>query len=91
MIGCAHEHDVRHSAGSAGTGCRDSRAGSTCRFVLRHEAQLEAVRRERHSGLAREIVERALSGAEADKLKGFDRERAFDDMERAHREITERL
>ena len=60
-------------------------------LFLRHEAQLEAVRRERHSGLAREIVERALSGAEADKLKGFDRERAFDDKERAHREITERL
>jgi hypothetical protein len=60
-------------------------------LFLRHEAQLEAARCERHSGLARQIAERALAGAEADKLTGFDRERAFDDLERAHRQITERL
>ena len=60
-------------------------------LFLRHEAQLESVRRERHSEQARAIAERALRGAEEDKVRGLDRERAFEALQKAHREITERL
>ena len=60
-------------------------------LFLRHEAQLEAVRRERHSDSARAIAERALLGAEADKARGLDRERAFEQLQNIHREITEPL
>jgi hypothetical protein len=45
---------------------------------LRHEAQMEAVRRERHSARAREIVQRAVQQAEDDKRAGFDWDESFE-------------
>lgn len=60
-------------------------------LFLRHEAQLEAVRRERFRTEARFIAERALRGAEQDKVDGFDRDASFAELEKLHTEITERL
>ena len=60
-------------------------------LFLRHEAQLEAVRRERFCTEARAIAERALRGAEQDKVDGFDRDASFAELEKLHAEITERL
>ena len=60
-------------------------------LFLRHEAQLERVRRERHSAEAREIAERAMRGAEADKAAGRSREDAFAEFRKLHTEVTEQL
>ena len=60
-------------------------------LYLRHEAQMEAVRRERHSSQAREIVARAVRQAEAEKAAGFDRDESFAQLRQAHKDITGRL
>lgn len=60
-------------------------------MFLRHEARLERLRRERHSAEAREIAERAVRGAEADKAAGRSREDSFAEFRKLHTEVTERL
>jgi hypothetical protein len=60
-------------------------------LYLRHEAQLEAVRRQRHSSKAREIVAEAVRQAEIDKAAGFDGDESFAQLRQAHQNITERL
>jgi hypothetical protein len=60
-------------------------------LYLRREAQLEAVRRQRHSALAREIVAEAAPQAEIEKSAGFDRDESFAQLRQAHQNITERL
>jgi hypothetical protein len=60
-------------------------------LYLRHEAQLEAVRRQRHSPQAREIVAEAVRKAELDKAAGFDGDESFAQLRQAHRDITGRL
>lgn len=58
---------------------------------LRHEAELEAVRQKRHSAQARALVERALTGAEADKAAGSDAEESFDELLALHQKFTAQL
>ena len=60
-------------------------------LYLRHEARLEAIRRERHSPRAREIVAEAVRQAEADKTVGFDWDESFAQLQQTHRDITTRL
>ena len=60
-------------------------------LYLRHEAQMEAVRRQRHSPQARQIAAEALRKAELDKTAGFDRDEAFAQLRQAHHDITARL
>jgi len=60
-------------------------------LYLRLEAQLEAVRRQRHSTQARDIVAAAVSKVEADRGAGTDPDEAFDEFRRLHQSITERL
>ena len=60
-------------------------------LFLKHEAELEAIRKRRHSEKAREIVERALGKTEEDKSRGFDREESFEEFLALHRQITARL
>lgn len=60
-------------------------------LFLKHEAELEAIRKSRHSNKAREIVGRALGKAEEDKALGIDREESFDEFLALHRQITARL
>ena len=60
-------------------------------LFLRHEAQLEALRRQRHGAEARAIAERALRSAEEDKARGFDRDKTFAELQEFHREITSRM
>lgn len=60
-------------------------------LFLRHEAQLEAVRRQRHSPQAREIVAEVMRQAELDKAAGFDRDESFAQLRKAHQDITARL
>ena len=58
---------------------------------LRHEAELEAVRQGRHSARARELVERALTGVEADKAACPDRQQSFDELLALHQKFTAQL
>jgi glutamyl-tRNA reductase len=58
---------------------------------LRHEAQLEALRRDRHSVNARTIVAEAVRQAEADKVAGFDWDESFAQLRQAHKDLTSRL
>ncbi|MEI9896090.1 MAG: hypothetical protein WDN28_20055 [Chthoniobacter sp.] len=60
-------------------------------LYLRLEAQLEAVRRQRHGAQARDVVAAAISKAEADKVAETDPEKSFDEFRRLHQSITERL
>lgn len=55
---------------------------------LRHEANMEALRRQRHSQQAREIVRRALDKVEADHAAGFDWDASFEDLQKVHQEIS---
>lgn len=60
-------------------------------MFLRHEAQLEAVRRQRHRPEARDIVQRALLKANADREAGFEWDASFEALEKRHRDITSQL
>ena len=60
-------------------------------LFLRHEAQMVAIRRQRHSAQAREIVAAAVREAEADKAEGFNWDESFAQLREAHRDISERL
>ena len=60
-------------------------------LYLRHEAQLEALRRQRHSAEARAIAERAVRQAESDQLAGFDSDRSFQELRQKHQDITSKL
>jgi hypothetical protein len=60
-------------------------------MYLRHEAQLEAVRRQRHSAEARGIVQRALQKADADRAAGFEWDASFAELQKLHQDITSKL
>jgi len=60
-------------------------------LYLRHEAQMEALRRQRHSAQAREIVAAAVSKAEAEKVADVDVDKSFSELRHIHQSITERL
>ena len=60
-------------------------------MFLRHEAQLEALRRQRHSSEARAIAQRALTQAELDQAAGFDWDASFDTLQKQHQAITSKL
>ncbi|MDB6006270.1 MAG: hypothetical protein JWR15_3257 [Prosthecobacter sp.] len=60
-------------------------------LYLRHEAQLEQARQQRHSDKARAIAERALIGAQQDQNAGFDWKASFAELEQRHQEITSKL
>jgi len=60
-------------------------------MFLRHEAQLEALRRQRQTPEARDIVRRALQKAEADREAGFEWDASFEELQRRHRDITSKL
>lgn len=60
-------------------------------LYLRHEAQLEAVRRQRHSAQARDIVQRAIQKADEDRATGFAWDASFDALQQRHQDITSRL
>jgi len=57
-------------------------------LYLRHEAQLEAVRRLRLSPEGRSIAERALMQAERDRDAGFDWDASFEALRQKLQEIT---
>jgi hypothetical protein len=58
---------------------------------LRHEAQLELIREQRHSAQARQIAAEAIRLAEADKTAGFDWDESFAQLRQAYQKITARL
>ena len=60
-------------------------------LYLRHEAQLEILRRQRHSAEARSIAERAVLQAERDQSAGFDWNASFDTLKQQHQTITSKL
>ena len=60
-------------------------------LYLRHEARLEAVRRQRHSPEAREIVAEAVRKAEMDKAAGFDWDESFTQLRQMRQDIADRL
>ena len=60
-------------------------------LYLRHEGQLEAIRRQRHSSQAREIAERAMKQAASDQASGFDWDDSFKALKKQHEAITQRL
>ena len=60
-------------------------------LYLRHEARLEAVRRQRHSPQAREIAADALRQAQADKAAGFDWNDSFTQLRQMQQDIAARL
>ena len=60
-------------------------------LYLRHEARLEAVRRQRHSPQAREIAAAAVRKAEMDIADGFDWNESFARLRQAHQDIITRL
>jgi len=65
--------------------------GTRVALYLRHEAQLEQARQQRHSGKARAIAERALIAAQQDQTAGFDWQASFAELEQRHQEITSKL
>lgn len=60
-------------------------------LYLRHEAQLEVVRQQRHRAEARAIAERAAQQAMREQQSGFDWERSFAELRQQHQEITMKL
>lgn len=74
-------------AGVAGISDLDLRVA----LYLRHEAQMEVVRRQRHSPQAREIAAEAVRQAEEDKAAGFDWDNSFAQLRQAQKDITARL
>jgi hypothetical protein len=60
-------------------------------LYLRLEAQLEAVRRQRHGTQARDIVAAAIRKAEADKVAVAEPNKSFDEFRSAYQNIVERL
>ena len=60
-------------------------------LFLKHEAEMEGIRKLRHSEKTRTIIARALCTAEEDKSRGFDREESFEEFLELHRQITIRL
>jgi hypothetical protein len=74
-------------AGVAGIPGQDTRMA----MYLRHEAQLEALRRQRHSREARDIVHRALQKADADRAAGFEWDTSFDELQKRRLDITSKL
>lgn len=60
-------------------------------MFLRHEARLEALRRQRHSREARDIVHRALQKADADRAAGFEWDASFEELQKRHQDITTKL
>ena len=60
-------------------------------LYLRHEAQLEIVRRQRHSAEARTIAERAVVLAPRDQASGFDWDASFNTLKQQHQAITAKL
>lgn len=73
-------------AGVAGISDLDLRVA----LYLRHEARLEAVRRQRHSPQARELVAEAVRKAETDKAAGFDWDDSFAQLRQTQQDITAR-
>ena len=65
--------------------------GTRVALYLRHEAQLEQARQQKHSGRARAIAERALIAAQHDQIAGFDWQASFKELEQRHHEITSKL
>ena len=62
--------------------------GTRVALYLRHEAQLEQARQQRHSGKARAIAERALIAAQQDQTACFDWQASFAELEQRHQEIA---
>lgn len=60
-------------------------------LFLRHEAELEILRRQRHREEAREIVAQAVQLADADKAVGFDWDESFAQLRQAQQNLTSRL
>ena len=60
-------------------------------LYLRHEALLEALRRQRHSAEARAIAERAVRQAQQDQAAGFDWDASFATLRQQHQAITAKL
>ncbi len=60
-------------------------------LYLRHEARLEALRRQRYSDEARDIAARAVSQAQRDQAAGFDWDASFSLLQEQHRAITAKL
>jgi len=60
-------------------------------LYLHDEAQLEAVRRQRHSIQAREIAATAVRKAKLEKGTGFDADKSFAELRRVQQSIAERL
>jgi hypothetical protein len=65
--------------------------GTRMALYLRHEAQLEKTRQQRHSGKARAIAERALLAAQHDQSAGYNWDASFTELEQRHQEITSKL
>lgn len=60
-------------------------------LFLRHEAQLETVRQQRHSTEARAIAERSLKHAQEAQMSGFEWDSSFAELQRRHQDITAKL
>jgi hypothetical protein len=60
-------------------------------LYLRHEAEMEAERRQRHSAQAREIAAEAVRQAEIEKAAAFDADESFAQLRQTYQNITERL
>lgn len=58
---------------------------------LPSEAELEVLRRERHSVAARNLVAQAVQQAQADKETGFDWDTSFQTLREQHMKITASL
>jgi phage terminase Nu1 subunit (DNA packaging protein) len=87
-----HDPDFGYSSRTRGSGVRHPRhIGTRVALYLRHEAQLEQTRQQRHSGKARAIAERALLAAQQDQTAGFDWQASFAELEQRHQEITSKL
>lgn len=60
-------------------------------LYLRHEAQLEVLRRHRYSAEARAIAERAVRQAGCDQQEGFDWAASFQNLKQQHESIIAKL
>lgn len=58
---------------------------------LRHEAQMESIRRQWHSAPAREIAAEAMRQAEADKAAEFNWGESFAQFRQAQQDLSARL
>jgi len=72
------------AAGVAGIADLDLRVA----LFLKHEAQMESLRRQRHSPQARTIVADAIRQAEADQAAGLDWDASFAELRRLHATIA---